>query len=89
MTISPAKVDHRLALDPYLAKFGEDGRMREIRKSVFLSSNVCITNIIEHIYKESELLFQGTIHQNNWWFWHNVLSLMTAKDTILWMKENS
>jgi hypothetical protein len=87
MTVAPLEVDYRLSPDPYLAKFGEEGRMREIRKSVFLSGNVCITDMIEHIYKESELVFKGTIHQNDWWFWHDALSLMTAKDTIAWMKE--
>jgi hypothetical protein len=84
---APLPVDYRLAADPYLAKFGAEARMAEIKKSVFLSSNVCITEMVEHIYQQSELLFKGTINQNSWWFWHDALSLMTAKDTVLWMKE--
>ena len=43
--------------------------------------------MIEHIYKESELLYKETIHRDDWWFWHDALSLMTAKETVAWMKE--
>jgi hypothetical protein len=84
---APIEIDYRLAEDPYLAKFGPEGRMVEIKKSVTLSGNVCITDMIEHIYKESELLFKDTIHKDDWLFWHDALSLMTAKDTVVWMKE--
>jgi hypothetical protein len=84
---APVEVDYRLADDPYLAKYGLEGRMAEMKKSVTLSGNVCITEMIEHIYNESKLLFKGTIHEKDWLFWHDALSLMTAKDTVAWMKE--
>jgi hypothetical protein len=85
---APQEVDYRLAEDPYLAKFGPERRRIEISKSLLLSGNVCITDMITHLYEESEAIFKGTIHQNDWFFWHDALSLMTAKDTINWMKEN-
>lgn len=86
--LAPAEVDYRLCSDPYLAKYGPEQRMKEIKKSVTLSSNVCITEMVQHIYEESKLLFKNTPNKNNWWFWHDALSLMTAKETVLWMKEN-
>jgi hypothetical protein len=87
-SLAPAEVDYRLCADPYLAKYGPDRRIDEIKKSVTLSANVCITEMVKHIYDESELLFRGTPNENDWWFWHDALSLMTAKETVLWMKEN-
>jgi hypothetical protein len=70
-----------------LAKFGADQRLIELKKSVLLSPNVCITEMVQHIYKESESLYNGTIHQNDWVFWHDALSLLTAKETVSWMKD--
>ena len=32
-------------------------------------------------------MFKGTDHEDNWFFYHDALNLMTAKDTIAWMKE--
>ena len=77
-----------MADDPYLAKFGAERRKAEISKSLLLSGNVCITDMITHLYRETEEIFRGTIHQLDWFFWHEALSLMTAKETISWMKEN-
>jgi hypothetical protein len=54
-----------------------------------LSGNVCITELVEHIYLHSKEAFRGTIHADNWYFWHNALSLITAKETILWKQEKS
>jgi hypothetical protein len=79
MTLDPPGIDYRRATDPYLAKFGEEGIMREIRKYVFLSGNVCITDTVQHIYRESELLFKGTIYKDDLWFWHDAFSLLTEK----------
>jgi hypothetical protein len=50
-----------LADDPYLAKYGLWGQMAELKKSVTLSGNVCIMEMIQHIYNEHEFLFKGKI----------------------------
>ena len=54
-------------------------------KSTTLSSNVCITEMVQHIYDESKAYFEDRGIED-WWFYHDALSLMTAKDTIEWMK---
>jgi hypothetical protein len=52
-----------------------------------LSPYVCVTKMIEHIVAESALMFQGTKHEDSWVFYHDALSLMTAKEIVEWMKE--
>jgi hypothetical protein len=69
---TPLETYYHHADDPYLAKFGVDGRMAEIKKSVFLSLNVCITELVKHIYEESKLLFAARINQDDWYFWHDM-----------------
>ena len=52
-----------------------------------MSPFVCITDMIEHIVTESATVFEGTEHEDDWVFYHDTLSLMTAADTIACMKE--
>ena len=47
-----------------------------------MSSYVVITDMVEHIIKESANLMQGTKHKNDWVFYHDALSLMKAKDCL-------
>ena len=37
--------------------------------------------------KESASDMQGTVHEKNWYFIHDALSLMTAKSTMEWMSK--
>jgi hypothetical protein len=62
---APVEVDYCLADDPYLSKYRLEGQMAELKKLVTLSGNVCIMEMIEHIYNESELLFKETIHEKD------------------------
>ena len=43
--------------------------------------------MVTHIYKESEKVMKGTDHENDWYFYHNALSMMMSANTIAWMKE--
>jgi hypothetical protein len=52
-----------------------------------LSQYVCMTDMVQHIFVESTKLFKGTKHGYDWSFYHDALSLMSAKDTIQWMKD--
>jgi hypothetical protein len=44
-------------------------------------------DLVEHIVVETERLMKGTQHKDDWMFYHDALTLMTAKETIVWMKE--
>ena len=47
---------------------------------------IFLTDIIEDIVTESAEVFKGTVHEDNWVFNHDALSLMTAGATIACMK---
>ena len=59
--------------------------MEKIKTCSHLSPYVCITDMVQHIHDKSAELFAGKT--DDWMFYHDALSLMTAKDTIAWMKE--
>ena len=48
----------------------------------------CITKLIQHIHNKSANLFKGTKYENSWYYYHDALSLKTAKATVTWMKNN-
>ena len=52
-----------------------------------MSPFVCITDMIEHIVTESAKVFEGTEHEDDWVFYHDTLSLMTAAATIAWINQ--
>jgi hypothetical protein len=53
------------------------------------SSYVCITELVRHIHDETQKVMKGTKHEDDWYFYHDALSLMTAKDTIEWIKRRT
>ena len=52
-----------------------------------MPKTICITDYIEHLIRATDKVFEGTTHENDWLFFHDALSLMTAKDTVKWMKQ--
>eukprot|EP00978_Attheya_sp_CCMP212_P008683 scaffold20425_cov45-Attheya_sp.AAC.1 len=83
----PDIIDYCKADNPYLAKYGENLWEEMIDGCQFMSSYVCVTKMIEHTIDASAAMFKGTKHEDDWYFYHDALSLMTAKDTIEWMKQ--
>lgn len=53
--------------------------------STAMKKYICITELIEHMITQSQILMNGTRFQDNWYFFHDALSLMTAKSTVQWM----
>ena len=41
-----------------------------------------------HIVIKTRDFFKGTNHEDDWLFYHDALSLLTAKDCIAWMKSH-
>jgi hypothetical protein len=79
-------IDHTLAENPYKSLYADDW-MKKIGASKFLSHYRCITDLVQHIHDETKNMYEGTEHEDDWLFYHDALSLMTAKDTVAWMKE--
>ena len=82
----PNKNDYKNKLDHYESRYGPDWRI-EVKKSSFLRCYACVRNMIEHIVSETKRVFEGTTHKSSFLFYHDALSLMTAKENRKWMKE--
>jgi hypothetical protein len=82
----PPEMDYRKHQNPYEAKYGVLWE-EKIKTARLMSAYTCITDLVEHIVVESEKVMKGTKHENDWVFYHDALSLMTAKETVEWMKK--
>ena len=56
-------------------------------KSRALSKYRCITEMITHIHDSSTALFKGMDHKDDWYYYHDALTLKTSKSSVTWMKE--
>ena len=54
-----------------------------------MSKLCCITNIIRFMMKKAENLMKGSVHEDALFIVHDALMLMTAKETIKWMKKKN
>jgi hypothetical protein len=79
-------VDHRQAENPYLSLYGEEWEQK-LKRSASLAAYISITDMIEFMVGESQRVMKGTHHEDDWYFYHDALSLMTATQTIDWMRE--
>jgi len=85
--LPPKEKDYTMCANPYLELYGEDSWEYELANSSSMSKYWYIKELVTHVYNESKKQFIGTEHEDDWYFYHNALSLMTAKDTVKWMKE--
>ena len=74
-------IDHRQHDNPYQSKYPLDHKER-IKQSSALKPFVVITDLVLWIMKESQRLMMGTVHEKDWYFYHDTLSPMTAEDTL-------
>ena len=54
-----------------------------------MSKFYCITDLIRFMTKEAEKLMKGSVHEDDFFIVHDALVLMTAKETIEWIKEKN
>ena len=54
-----------------------------------MSKFCCITDLIRFMMKEAEKLMKGSVHEENFFIFHDALVLMTSKETIKCMKDNN
>ena len=79
-------VDFTKDNNPYRAHYGETWQ-KEIKKVQLMSPYICIAELINHIMSATKEVISGTKYKGQELFFHDALSLMTAKDTVTWMKE--
>ena len=46
------------------------------------------TDLIRFMINEAEKLMKGSVHEEDFFIFHDALVLMTAKETINWMRQN-
>ena len=61
--------------------------MDKLKYSTEMSKFCCITNLIRFMTNEAENLMKGSVHEEDFYIVHDALVLMTAKETINWMKQ--
>ena len=83
MENAPSKVSH--ITHTYESRFGASCKER-MAKCAALSKQCCVTEMVTHIIRESEKIYANTPFKDSWMFYHDALSLMTAKDCREWMK---
>ena len=79
------KIDHKLAPNPYKSLYGDDWR-EKIKTCTGLSRSMSIHMLVQSIYDNSKEVFRGTKHEDNWYFYHDALSLMTADECKEYMQ---
>ena len=82
---TPSVKDHRKARNTYYSGYGERW-VDKLKSSSSMSKFCCITDLIRFMMKEAENLMKGSVHEDDFFIVHDDLVLMTAKETIQWMK---
>ena len=77
----PPTIDHTKHENPYESRYGSKW-LFYMKKA--LHPQICITDMVMHIYLESKKLFP---HSSDWFFYHDALLLMTLSDCITWMEQ--
>ena len=78
--------DHRKAKNTYNQRYGERGVDR-LNSSTAMPKLCCITDLIRFMMNEAENLMKGSVHEDDFYIFHDALVLIKAKETINWMKQ--
>ena len=54
-----------------------------------MSKFLCITDLIRFMMKEADNLIKRSVHEDDLFIVYDALVLMTAKETIKWVKEKN
>ena len=83
---TPNKIDYWKTSNTYEYQYDPDWSV-EVKKSSFLRCYAYVIDMIEHMDSKIIRLFNGTTHKKSCLFYHDALSLVTAKESLKWMKE--
>ena len=73
--------------NPYEARYGENWLLKS-KKVQLMQPYMCITDLINHMVSATTKVMKGTKYEGKGLFFHDALSLITAKETVRWMKKN-
>ena len=60
---------------------------QEIFKTITIKRFISINTLVQKMYNNIKKLFQGTVYENNFFFYHDALSLMTSPSCKDFMKK--
>ena len=83
----PEMIDYTKAKNPYLERYGEEEWESKIKTCGRVRGHVCITDMVDHIFLETKKAFVGTTHQEDYWVYHDALTLMTDKECRKYMDD--
>ena len=78
--------DLRDATNPYESKYGRMW-VNKVRFCPALSPFCPISDLVIFMKEESRRLMLGLAHEENWFFWHDSLSLLTSKECAKCMQD--
>eukprot|EP00957_Ditylum_brightwellii_P117810 8987535-Ditylum_brightwellii.AAC.1 len=58
-----------------------------MKETAQMKKIVSIRLLVWHMYAETKKAFYGTVHENDFFFFHDDLSRMAANETMGWMEE--
>ena len=61
--------------------------MEKLKSSTAMSKFCCVTDLIRFMMNEAEKLMKGSVHEDDFYIFHDTLVLMPAMETINWMKQ--
>ena len=83
---APPPKHHRRDVNPYRSKFGDNWKHHCDKTA--LKNQACITDLIDHMFETTKKFFNPNGgDKNEWWVYHDALSLMTANESIKYMKD--
>ena len=63
--------------------------MDRLKSYTEMSKFCCTTDLIRFTMNEAEKMMKGSVQEDNLFIVHDALVLMTAKETMKWMRKNS
>jgi len=80
--------DYRTEENPFQARADVEGGdwEKDLDNHKDTKGLVCIEDMITHMMVETAKAYKGTAFEKTWVIYHDALSLMTAKETMKWMK---
>eukprot|EP00957_Ditylum_brightwellii_P136102 10379774-Ditylum_brightwellii.AAC.1 len=75
-----------MASKPYMSKYGNDWEER-LKNSSRMKKLVNIRDLVWHMYKHTKNDFKDSEYEENFYFYHDAFSLMTAVENLDWVRE--
>jgi len=84
---TPNVKDHRKANNPYLSKYGVPLWSKKVKENKVMKALTDVRDLVTHIVTVGKERRKGLQYADDWYFYHDALSLMTSNETKDWMEK--